>query len=99
LTRAGLKGIFFVDTERRMAMKTRIQKWGNSLAVRIPKALAEGAHLEQDSLVELTLENGRLTLHPIPPPAFTLEELLAQVTEENLHGEVDMGPAVGKEVW
>jgi antitoxin MazE len=80
-------------------MKTRIQKWGNSLALRIPKALAAGAQLEQDSLVELTLVDGRLTLFPIAQPALTLEELLAQVTDENRHREVDTGPAVGNEVW
>jgi len=61
--------------------------------------LAAGAQLEQDSLVELTLVDGRLTLFPIAQPDVTLEELLAQVTEENLHSEWDTGPAVGNEVW
>jgi antitoxin MazE len=80
-------------------MKTRIQKWGNSLALRIPKSFAAEAHLEQDSLVELSLTDGKLVVAPVPDREVTLEQLLAGVTEQNLHQEVDMGPAVGKEAW
>jgi len=80
-------------------MRTRIQKWGNSLAVRIPKAYAIEAGLEQDLLVELSLEGGKLVVQPVTTPAITLEKLLSQMTEENLHGEVGMGPAAGKEIW
>jgi len=80
-------------------MRTRIQKWGNSLAVRIPKSYATEARLEQDLLVELSLEDGKLIMQPVTPPEFTLEELLSQMTEENLHGDVEVGPAAGKEVW
>jgi antitoxin MazE len=80
-------------------MKTRIQKWGNSLALRIPKTFAAEAHLEQDSLVELSLVDGGLVVVPVTEPKVTLDQLLAGVTEENLHSEIDFGPAVGKEVW
>lgn len=79
-------------------MRTRIQKWGNSLALRIPKSFAAEAHLQQDSQVEVSLVDGRLVVSPVEP-AFTLEHLLAGVTEQNLHREVDTGPATGNEVW
>ena len=80
-------------------MKARIQKWGNSLALRIPKSFAAEAQLEQDSLVELSLVDGKLTVSPAVLPAVTLEQLLSGITEQNLHGEVNTGPAMGKEAW
>ena len=80
-------------------MKARIQKWGNSLALRIPKSFAVEAHLEQDSLVELALVDGKLIVVPVAEPALTLDQLLAGVTEQNLHREVDMGQATGNEIW
>jgi len=80
-------------------MKTHIQKWGNSLALRIPKSFAAETHLEQGTLVEVSLVNGTLLVTPLRQPAMTLEELLQGVTPENLHHEVDMGPAAGSEGW
>lgn len=80
-------------------MIATVQRWGNSLALRIPKAVAQGAHIEKDSRVELVLEDHKLIVTPIEEPPLTLEALLAQITPENLHGEIDMGPPVGKEIW
>lgn len=80
-------------------MKTRVQKWGNSLAVRIPKPFATEIGLQQDSPVELSLRDGQLVILPMVEPSLTLEQLLAQVTEDNLHAEIESGPAVGNEVW
>lgn len=80
-------------------METRVKKWGNSLALRIPKPLAAEVGLEDDSPVELSLVDGKLVIAPVGEPEFRLEHLLAQVTKDNLHGEVDTGPAVGGEVW
>ncbi len=80
-------------------MKARIQKWGNSLALRIPKSFAVEVHLEQDSLVELALVDGKLIVVPVAEPALTLDQLLAGVTEQNLHREVDTGQATGNEIW
>lgn len=78
-------------------ISTRIQKWGNSLALRIPKAYAQKIGLEQDTPVKISVEGSRLIIEPTP--RFTLEDLLAGVTPENIHEETDTGPAVGKEVW
>jgi antitoxin MazE len=80
-------------------MKTRVQKWGNSLALRIPKAFAEEAGLHADAAVELSLVEGKLVVQPITPPPLTLDQLLGGITDENLPGEWNTGPAVGKEVW
>jgi antitoxin MazE len=80
-------------------MKTRVQKWGNSLALRIPKSFAEEAGLRADAPVELSLVEGRLVVQPITPPLLTLDELLRGITDENLPGEWSTGPAVGREVW
>jgi antitoxin MazE len=80
-------------------METCVKKWGNSLALRIPRPLAEEVGLYADSPVELSLEGGRLIIVPIVEPRYALEILLAQVTSQNLHGEVDTGEAIGGEVW
>jgi antitoxin MazE len=79
-------------------MRTRVQKWGNSLAVRIPKAFAEGAGLRAAAEVELTLQEGRLQVVGVRP-RWTLQELLSRVSKRNLHAEVDAGPRVGREIW
>ncbi len=80
-------------------MKTRVQRWGNSLAVRIPKSFAEEVGLEDDSPVDLRLSQGKLVLEPSSPPAPSLDELLRKVRKSNLHTEVDTGPAQGREAW
>jgi antitoxin MazE len=80
-------------------MHARVQKWGNSLALRVPKAVAEMMLLADGSEVELELQQGRLVVTPVREAELTLDALLAQVTDQNLHGEVDWGPAAGQEVW
>lgn len=80
-------------------METRVQKWGNSLALRIPKSLADEAGLKDNSPVQLSLRDKQLVIVPVLKPVLNLEALLAQVTEVNLHGEVQTGSAVGGEVW
>lgn len=79
-------------------MQTHIQKWGNSLALCIPKVFAEEMDLKQDSLVEITLRDGEMLITPLTGQ-FTLSELLKGVTPENIHTEIDTSPATGKEVW
>lgn len=79
-------------------MRTRIQKWGNSLALRIPRALAEAAGLTQDSPVELRVIDGQLVVTSTAAH-YHLADLLAQITDENRHDEVDSGEPTGNEVW
>jgi antitoxin MazE len=80
-------------------MRTRIQKWGNSLAVRIPKSFAAEAGLSDESLVDVRLVDGHLVVVPVAPAAYTLEAMLVGVTDDNLHHEIPVEPAVGDEVW
>ncbi len=80
-------------------METTVQKWGNSLAVRIPKSFAAEAQITQQSRVELSVEDGKLVITPIAAPAYALEELVAGITEENRHAETDWGRPAGSEVW
>jgi len=80
-------------------MKTRVQKWGNSLALRIPKSFANEVGLQRETSVEVSLDEGKLVITPVSKPKPTLKQLLAKVTKENLHHEVDTGVAVGNEAW
>ncbi|GAB4445015.1 MAG: AbrB/MazE/SpoVT family DNA-binding domain-containing protein [Anaerolineales bacterium] len=80
-------------------MLTKVQKWGNSLAVRIPKAFALDVQLENDSLVEISIVDGQIIVKPVRTANWTLDELLAGITKNNIHGEVDTGSAVGNEAW
>jgi antitoxin MazE len=80
-------------------MRTRIHRWGNSLALRIPKSFAAEVGLHHDAPVDLSLVDGKLVIAPIMEPAPTLDQLLAGITDENLHAEVDTGPVVGNEAW
>jgi len=80
-------------------VETRVKKWGNSLALRIPKSLAVALGLENDSPVELSLADGKLFIAPNVESRFSLDALLAQVTEENRHIETETGSAVGAEAW
>jgi antitoxin MazE len=89
-------GIFNVDTEP--FMKSKVQKWGNSLALRIPKSFAEEADVGAGSEIDLQLREGRLVVVPIRRRP-TLKALLEQVTPENTHHETDMGSTEGNEIW
>jgi len=80
-------------------MQAKIQKWGNSLAVRIPKTLATEAHLAQEAVVELAVAKGKFIIAPIKRRKYKLEELVSRITDENIHNEDIWGPAVGREVW
>ena len=80
-------------------MKTKMQKWGNSLAIRIPKAFATEVGLEEESEVDVSLKSGKLVVVPMEKPGLTLKALVAKITEENVHREIDTGPATGREAW
>ena len=80
-------------------MLTKVQKWGNSLALRIPKAFALDAQLENDSVVEISIVDGQIIIKPVTAPTWTLEELLSGINKTNIHHEVDTGSPVGNEVW
>lgn len=78
-------------------MRVLVKKWGNSASVRIPAAVMEAAHLELDAPVDVREEGGRIVIEPLRQPEYLLEELLARITPDNIHEEVDFGMPVGKE--
>lgn len=80
-------------------MQTKIQKWGNSLAVRIPKAFVQEAGVAYGMRVDLCVDEGRIVIDPRVDPEYRLEDLLKGVTTKNAHAEVETGKAVGKELW
>ena len=80
-------------------MKTKLHMWGNSLALRIPKPFATEAGLENQSPIELLLEEGKLIISKSTESPLSLEDLLQGVTAENIHREVETGSPVGNEVW
>lgn len=80
-------------------MRSRVQKWGNSLAVRLPKSFASEAGMAQDTPVDISVEKGRIVVSPVYNDVPTLEELVSQINPRNRHGEIATGAPVGREVW
>lgn len=79
---------------------TQIKKWGNSIALRIPQLVAKELNFTPETQVELEVENNELRIRLKTRQAkYTLEELVAGITEDNIHEEIDFGPPVGREVW
>jgi antitoxin MazE len=85
------------DTFGVFSMPIMVKKWGNSASVRIPASVMDATRLKLDDPVDVRVEGGRIIIEPIRPHAFDLDQLLARITPENLHGHVDFGPAVGQE--
>ncbi len=79
-------------------MKTRVLKWGNSLAVRIPKSFAEGLGFGEGSPAEMDLEDGAIVLKPDRDRVWDLGELLDGVTDDNLHPAWESGAGVPDEM-
>ena len=80
-------------------MKTKVQKWGNSLALRIPRPLAAGANVAAGTTVDIELRDGRLIVEPARTPHYDLDDLLAGIDATNLHAETTTGTRVGRELW
>jgi len=78
-------------------MLTRIQKWGNSPGLRIPKSFAADVDVEAGSTVDIRVENGDLVIRPVRRRQFVLSELLEGISSRNLHAEIGAGDPVGRE--
>ena len=77
--------------------KAQVVKWGNSLAVRIPKAVATEARMQEGDSIVIEAAKGRIELRRINRIP-TLKELVSKITPENRHGEIETGPDLGKEI-
>jgi antitoxin MazE len=80
-------------------MVTRIQKWGNSLGLRIPKSFAEDAGVEEGSPVDISIDGDKLIIQPVRPSRYVLKDLVSQIREDNIHDEIPTGDRLGREVW
>ncbi len=80
-------------------MRVQVQKWGNSLALRIPKPFAQDVGVQEGTAVRLSVSKGRLVAAPIRARRIRLHQLLAGITKDNLHDAVNTGPPIGREVW
>lgn len=79
-------------------MKTKIQKWGNSLGVRLPKSIAEQKDLKEGLGVNVLLKNNQIVIEPVEND-ISLESLLSTVSEDNLHEETEWSDVRGNEIW
>jgi antitoxin MazE len=89
--------MYKVDFSALVAQDARVFRSGNSLAVRIPKAIANYCGLEDGTSLEIAAENGMIYLRK--PPSKTLDELIDAITPENVHPELFDGPPAGVEGW
>ena len=80
-------------------MRVQVRKWGNSLALRIPKPFADEAKVRDGTVVDLSLAEGKLVAVPVVTGKFTLKQLLRNVTKDNVHGEISFGDTAGRETW
>ena len=80
-------------------METMIKKWGNSLAVRLPRNIAQKLALKAGSVVEMSETKKMIVIQPAPKPRKSLKDLVAMIRPENLHKEIEWGKPHGKEVW
>ena len=82
-------------------MLTKVQRWGNSLGLRIPQNLAKETSVQEGSVVEIVAKGGQLIVRRLRPKKkkYALRDLVKRIRPENVHREVSFGPARGKEVW
>jgi antitoxin MazE len=82
-----------------MKTNSSVKKWGNSLAVRIPSSVIQDLGLSENSSVQIVSNGVVATIQPKKRKKISLDELVSAITPDNVHGEVDWGSPVGKEVW
>ena len=80
-------------------MITKIQKWGNSLGIRLPSVFIKELELKDNSSVEIKLADKKIVIEPVKIVQYDLDELLSKVSEENIHEEIIFYGPEGKEIW
>jgi antitoxin MazE len=79
--------------------KAIVKTWGNSASVRSPATVMAAARLRLNRPVDIREEEGRIVIEPIRPKRYNIGEMVASITDENLHDPIDAGPPQGREVW
>ncbi len=80
-------------------MILKVKKWGNSLAIRIPKSFAKEVNLDSGTEINLAIKNGKIIIEPLKQKKYHLNDLLLEVNEDNIHNEYSSGEPRGKEIW
>ncbi|MDW7651220.1 MAG: AbrB/MazE/SpoVT family DNA-binding domain-containing protein [Bacillota bacterium] len=80
-------------------MRVKVQKWGNSIALRIPKSFANQTSIKLGSLVDLSIHDGKLIIEPLNQPEYDLKTLISEVKETNIHKEYLADKPKGRELW
>jgi antitoxin MazE len=80
-------------------MLTKVQKWGNNLALRIPRVYAKDARINKDSVVDVSIVDGQIIIKPVPPSAWTIGDLIAGISDSNLHLKPELDKLCSDEDW
>jgi len=80
-------------------MRIKIQKWGNSMALRIPKSFADQVSIKLGSSVDLSIQDGKIIIEPLKTEEYDLKLLVDAINEANLHNEYMIDEPRGKEIW
>lgn len=80
-------------------MRSRVERWGNSLGLRIPKHFADETGLVPGSEIDLEVVDGSLVVRSVVEPTYTLDKLLAEITPDNLHAKFEWGDVAGNEAY
>jgi antitoxin MazE len=80
-------------------METQVRKWGNSLGVRLPLAIATQANILDGTKVDIVFKKNRIEIIPLKLPEYSLEELLSNISTENTYKEISTGESLGNEIW
>jgi antitoxin MazE len=80
-------------------VKAKIQKWGNSLGIRIPRIVAQETSVESDSIVDISIQDGKIIISPEKRKSLSLRQLLSKITKANIHEEIAAGDPIGREIW
>lgn len=80
-------------------MHATVQKWGNSLALRLPKPFTSEINIAENSIVDISIQNNQIIIKPLKKVPLNVDELIDAISPDNLYSEVSMGLPVGNEVW
>ncbi|HAH97460.1 MAG TPA: AbrB/MazE/SpoVT family DNA-binding domain-containing protein [Firmicutes bacterium] len=80
-------------------MRAKIQKWGNSMALRIPKSFADQVSIRLGSSVDLSIQGGKIVIEPLKTEEYDLKVMVEAINELNLHSEYLIDKPKGKEIW
>lgn len=88
----------YIQCRYMAAITTQVARWGNSLGLRLPKAVAREARIDEGDSVDVSVDDGAIVVRP-SRARYSLDELVGRITVRNRHAETGWGGPVGDEVW